>query len=65
MAWTRSESPGFGQPLSTAIEELFHNTTLSLFSNKGYLRKHWEAVDMATAKAEVIDIYKPERLLRS
>jgi hypothetical protein len=58
-------SPSFGRPLSVAIEELFQNMTLSLFSESSYLRRASEAVDMTTSHYRIIYIYEPKRLLLS
>jgi hypothetical protein len=59
------KSLAFGRPLSAAIEELFHNMTLSLFSEASYLRRDSEPVDMITSRDRIIYVYEPLRLLLS
>lgn len=59
------KSASFGRPLGEAIEELFHNMTLSLFSDSSYLRKDSKPVHMLTSRDQVIYVYETKRLLLS
>lgn len=58
-------SPWFGRPLSEAIEELFHNMTLALFSEPSYLRKDSVPTEVTTSRSRIVYIYERKRLLLS
>lgn len=58
-------SPSFGKPLGPAIEEPFHNMTLSLYSDPSYLRLDDTPVNVSTSRSQTIYIYNAARLLLS
>lgn len=66
-AWPASDfhSPAFGRPLASAIEELFQNMTLSLFSSPSFLIKGTHPVNVTTMRSQNIYIYSSNRLVLS
>lgn len=66
-AWPASDfhSPAFGRPLASAIEGMFHNMTLSLFSSPSFLIQSSEPVNVTTMRSQNIYVYSSSRLVIS
>lgn len=66
-AWPAPDfySPSFGKPLQSAIQELFDNMTLSLFSNPSFLTRDTIPVNLTTTKLQNIYVYSSSRLVVS
>lgn len=66
-AWPTSDfdSPTFGKPLASGIEEMFHNMTLSLFSSPSFLVKSPEPVNVTILRSQNVYIYSATRLVLS
>lgn len=66
-AWPASDfhSPAFGRPLASAIEEMFRNMTLSLFSSPSFLIQSSDPVNVTTMRSQNIYVYSSSRLVIS
>lgn len=58
-------SPSFDKPLGPAIEEVFHNLTLSPYSDPSYLRQDDTPVNVTISRSQTIYIYNAARILLS